>query len=226
MNRVPVAWNALGLIVAALLGVQLAGCSLFVMGQKMLFGDPVQKAEFTTFTHVDLTKGKHRLMIVCSAPSAVDTDLSTLKLDVIDGVTRRLKREGVAVVDPDKVATWLDDHGGMPADPGQLVQGKDFRDVDYIAWIEIESFQVHEDHSSDLLRGKARGLLHVYRVSELDGQRLTSAVFTKEFTTVYPPHAPISAVTLSPEIFRRAFTHRLPDQLAHKFYDHQAGWDI
>jgi hypothetical protein len=213
----------MGLGIAAIACLGLSGCSLFLMGQKMFFGDPLVKAEFTTFTRVDLTKGKHKLLIVCSTPEAVDTELSTLKLDIMDGVTRRLKTEGIKVVDPDKVAAWLDEHGGLPKDPSDLAH--DF-EVDYIAWIDVERFSYIEENSVRLLRGRAQGTLKVYRVSELDGERMAAAVFTKEFTTVYPTHQPISEVSRSAEIFRRDFTHRLCDQLAHKFYDYRPGWDI
>jgi hypothetical protein len=203
----------------------LSGCSLFLMGQKMIFGDPQLKAEYKAFTHVDLTKGKHTLLIVCKTPEAVDQELSTLSLDVIDGVTRQLKREGIKVVDPDEVALWLDEHGGMPKDVSELARDEKLK-TDYIAVIDVQEFSYHEEHSVGLLRGRARGFLKVYRVSELDDDRMAAEVFTKEFTTVYPPHQPISEVSRSSDIFRRDFIHRVCDQLAHKFYDHHAGWDI
>jgi len=201
----------------------MSGCSLLLMGQKMIFGDPLLTAEFTSFTHVDLTKGKHRLLIVCSTPAVVDSDMSTLTIDLIDGVTRQLKREGVLVIEPDKVADWLDEHGGLPSDPNELA--RDF-DADYIAWIDINEFRCREENSAGLLRGKALGMVRVFRVAKLDEERMASAVYSKEFSTVYPPHTPISDVTHSEEIFRREFTHRVSDQISHKFYDHRPGWDI
>lgn len=213
----------LWLIVVGMACLSFTGCSLFVMGQKMLFGEPLSTSEFKTFTRVDLTKGKHRLLIVCSTPSAVDSDISTLRIDLIDNVTRQLKREGVLVVDPDEVAAWMDDHGGLPDDPSELAEKFD---VDYIAWIDVEEFNIHEENSSDLLRGRSRGFVKVFRVSKVDDQRMASSVFSKEYNTVYPPHAPISQVNHSPEIFRREFTYRVAEHLAHKFYDHRPGWDI
>ncbi len=210
---------------AALSCLCLSGCSLFLMGQKMFFGDPELKSEFKAFTHVDLTKGKHTLLIVCRTPDAVDQQLSTLNLDLIDGVTRQLKREGISVVDPDDVAMWLDEHGGLPKDISELARDRKLT-TDYIAVIDVQEFSYREENSSALLRGRARGFLKVYKVSQLDDERLASAVFTKEFTTIYPPHQPISEVNRSSEIFRRDFIHRVCDQLAHKFYDHHAGWEI
>jgi hypothetical protein len=212
-------WAAL----VALACCGLSGCSLLVMGQRMFFGDPMIKSEFTTFTHVDLTKGKHKLLIVCSAPEAVNADLSTLKLDLIDGVTRQLKREGVDVVDPDLVASWIDDHGGLPDDATELAQ--DF-EVDYIAWIDVDRFTFVEENSVKLLRGRSQGVVRVFRVSELDGERMATNVFSKEFTSLYPSHQPVSEVTISPDLFRREFTHRVCEELAHKFYSFRPGWDI
>jgi hypothetical protein len=209
--------------VVAAVGLSLSGCSLMVMTQKMLFGDPLLSAEFTQFTHVDLTKGKHRLLIVCETPAAIESELSTLRFDIIDGVTRQLKREGVSVVEPDKVADWLDEHGGLPNDPSELA--RDF-EADYIAWIDIDEFGYREEGNQALLRGKSLGTLRVFRVAKLDDQRLASAVYSKEFTSTYPAHAPISEVNHTAESFRREFTHRVSDEIAHKFYDHRPGWDI
>jgi hypothetical protein len=224
MSIIPLSRVRLWLIGLAVGWCSASGCSLFLMGQRMFFGDPMVKSEFKTFTHVDLTKGKHKLLIVCSTPSAIDAEISTLKFDLIDGVARRLKREGISVVDPDAVTTWLDEHGGLPADPSKLA--RDFKDVDYIAWIDVDQFSFKEENSAGLLRGRAQGWLRVYQVSEADGIRMTGTVFNKEFTTVYPPHQPISEVNRSEEIFRHDFVHRVCDQLAHKFYDHRPGWDI
>jgi hypothetical protein len=214
----------MGVVTIALACAALSGCSLFVMGQRMIMGDPLQKSEFRTFTHVDLTKGKHKLLIICSTREAIDADLSTLKIDLIDGITRQLKREGVNVVDPDLVATWLDDHGGLPSDAGEIA--RDFPDVDYIAWIDVDRFTYREDNSEALLRGRSQGYVKVFRADDAGDARITNTVFTKEFNSVYPSHQPISEVNRSAEIFRRDFTRRVSDELAHKFYDHRPGWDI
>lgn len=208
---------------AALGCLASTGCSLFVMGQRMILGDQLIKSEFETFTKVDLTKGKYKLLVVCSTPESVDRELSTLKLDLIDGLTRKLRREKISVIDSDEVATWIDEHGGLPSDPSELA--KDF-DADYIAWIEVQEFTLKEEQSVKLLRGRALGFVHVYRVSELDGDRQTSTVFNKEFTTTYPPHQPISEVNRSAEIFQRDFIHKVCDQLARKFYDYRPGLDF
>lgn len=201
-----------------------SGCSLFVMGQRMLTGDPMSKSEFKMFTKVDLTKGKHKLLVICSTRDSIDADVSTLKFDLVDGIIRQLRRDGVDVVNPDAVTNWMDDHGGPPRDPSDLA--RDFEDVDYIAWIDVDRFTFKEDNSETLLRGRSQGMVRVYQVTETDGARMASSVFNKEFTSVYPQHQPISEVNRSEEIFRRDFVRRVCDQLVHKFVDYRPGWDI
>ncbi|HTN03206.1 MAG TPA: hypothetical protein VL132_15060, partial [Planctomycetaceae bacterium] len=155
--------------------ILLPGCSFGVMFNRMILGDPKVPAEFRNMTKIDLTKGEHTVMVICSTPAAVDDDLSTLKLDLIDGITRRMKLNGVEVIDPDHVATWLDDHGGF-RDPSELAE--DF-DVHFIAWIDVQQFSFREDNSPKLLRGRCAGFVRVYRVdpSGDNGFKFTSNVY-------------------------------------------------
>lgn len=213
-------------IIATAIGCCAAsGCSLILMGQRMFVGDPKTKSEFTTFTHVDLTKGKHKLLIVCSTRTTIDSELSTLKLDLIDGVTRSLRREGIDVVDQDGIATWLDEHGGdLPKDPAKIA--RDFTGVDYVAWIDVDQFSFKEENSVSLLRGRTQGWLRVYQIEETDGQTVSGVVYNKEFTITYPPHQPISEVNRSSDSFRAGFIRHVCEHLSRKFYDYQPGWDI
>ncbi len=210
-------------LLAAISCLATTGCSLLVMGQRMILGDALITSEFESFTRVDLTKGKHKILVICSTPESVERELSTLKLELIDGVTRRLRRENISVIDSDEVANWMDEHGGLPSDPSELA--RDF-DADYIAWIDVQEFTLKEENSVKLLRGRALGFVHVYRVSVLDGERQAATVFDKEFTSTYPPHQPISEVNRSADIFQRDFIHKVCDQLARKFYDYRPGLDF
>ena len=47
----------------------LAGCSMFVLAGKMFFGDPKQTSAFHEGTGVDLTEGKKKVVVLCSAPA-------------------------------------------------------------------------------------------------------------------------------------------------------------
>ena len=197
------------------------GCSkLLLGGGKVLFGDPKVTSEFTTLTRVDLSKGVHTVLVVCSTPESVEADTSTLKLDLIDGVSRRMKLNGVKIINPDKVADWMEVNGGIGSDLTQL--SKDF-ETDYIAWIDIQSFGLREPSSQNLLRGQTTGFLRVAKVEEVGGWRRPMMAYTREFALIYPQHQPVSETGRSIIVFHKEYVSRLCDMLAERFYNHRPG---
>lgn len=201
----------------------LPGCSLGVMLGKMVKGEPGNPAQFRTMTKEDLTKGKHTVLVVCTAPDSVDSENSTLAYDVIDGVTRRMKLHGIKVINPDLVASWIDEHGGIGSDPAELAN--EF-DSDYIIFIEIQSFSFREPNSPKLLRGQATGFVRAYEVTEVAGQARVNNVFGTEFSSTYPKHTPVSEQGRSSLIFQKEYMDRFCDTIAEKFYDHRPGTDF
>lgn len=208
------------LLALALCALALGGCSLGVMAGKMFRGEPLRPAEFKSMTGTDLTKGKHRIAIVCSTPASVESDLSSLNLDLIDGITRRLKVHEVDVVDPDVVARWIDDNGGVVTDPSTMANAFD---ADFIAWIDVDTFSLKEDDTSKLLRGRTNGFVRVYQIQDLDGTKVALSAFNSEFTSIFPSHQPISELSRSKLSFQKEYIDRLCSELAVKFYDHRPG---
>lgn len=209
------------LLPLGMVGVLLiSGCSLGVMAGKMLRGEPLVTSQFESMTGVNLTKGEHKLVVICSTPTSVDADLSSLNLDLIDGITRRMKIQGISVINPDEVAKWIDDNGGVITDPSEMAQAFDAK---YVAWIDIFGFSLREENSPKLLRGRATGFIRVFRVDELNGERTALAAFNTEFTTTFPQHSPVSETGRSALTFQKEFVDRICDELAEKFYDHRPG---
>lgn len=201
--------------------VSTLGCSKMLVGSgKLLFGDPKLPSEFTTLTKVDLTKGSKTVLVVCSTPEGVEDEVSTLKLDLIDGVTRRMKLQGVRIINPDRVVDWMDEHDGNFSDPQELA--RDF-DTDYIAWIDVQAYTLHEPNSPRLLRGQTTGFIRVYKVDEQNGQRVTLRIYEREFALIYPQHQPISDQGRGIEVFQKDYMKHLCDLLAERFYDHRPG---
>jgi hypothetical protein len=198
----------------------LPGCSLGVMFGKMVMGDPLSPAEFRTMTKEDLTKGKKTVLVICTAPDSVDSDNSTLGYDLIDGITRRLKLRGVKVINPDLVASWIDEHGDNNAHPVRLA--RDF-DTDYIISVDVQAFSFREPNSPKLLRGQSSGVIRVFEINEVDGHPLASTVFITEFKSTYPEHQPVAEQGRSSMMFQKEYMDRVCDQLAEKFYDHRPG---
>jgi hypothetical protein len=214
----------LPLLLLAAITMVLGGCSLGVMTGKMLRGEPLRTAEFHGMTGIDLGKGKHRIAVVCSTPAAVESDLTSLSFDLIDGVTRRMKVHGVDVVDPDVVAKWIDDNGGVVTDPEAMVNAFD---ADFIAWIDIDTFTLREDETkSKLLRGRTNGFVRVYKAQDVGDGKVALAAFNKEFSSVFPSHQPISELSRSMQSFQKEYIDRLCSELAIKFYDHRPGEDF
>ncbi|MBC8117800.1 MAG: hypothetical protein H7062_25705 [Candidatus Saccharimonas sp.] len=211
-----------GMLCGAML-CSLPGCSLGVMFGKMLSGDPMIPAEFKSRTRVDLAKGKHTVLVVCTTPTSVESELATLKFDLIDGVSRRMKLNGVKVINPDLVASWIDEHGDVGSNPSGLA--RDF-EADYIVHIDVESFGLREPSSPKLLRGQSSGFVRVFKVEEAGSERLAHNVYSNEFTSCYPTHQPISEQGRTALTFQKDYVDRVCDQLAQKFYDHRPGTEF
>lgn len=215
--------KALGVGVCGVLATAVPGCSLGVMFGRMVMGEPLIPSDFHKMTNEDLTKGKHTVLVVCSAPDSIDTDHSTLAYDVIDGVTRRMKLHGVKVINPDLVASWIDENGGVGTDPTELAT--EFH-PDYIVSIEIQSFSYREPNSPKLLRGQSTGYIRAFAITEVGGHVRAQNVFIREFTSTYPRHTPVSEQGQSSLIFQKQYMDRFCDMLGEKIYDHRPGTDI
>lgn len=211
----------LGYLAGGVSMLSATGCSKMLLATgKLLWGDPKQPAEFSNLTKVDLTKGTKTVLVACSTPEAVDSDMSTLKLDLIDGITRRLRLNGVKTINPDRVAEWVDDHGGLNSAADELA--RDF-ETDYIAWIDVQSFSLREPNSPKLLRGNTSGFIRVFKVDGTGDNRLALRVYETEFSLIYPQHQPMAETGRSATVFQKDYVDHLCELLSERFYDHRPG---
>lgn len=200
-----------------------SGCSLFVMAGKMLFGDPKIACSFKKATKTDLEKEGHRVLIVCSSPDSIKGEFPSVDIDLLDGVTRRLKVRGIKVVDPDNVASWLDDHGGSWDDLGEMAEH--FK-ADFVVHMDISKFTCMEDNSPSLLRGQAEGRVHTYKITDGASGKQSSEVMDQEFTSTHPTGYPVSIEKKSAKVFHQEYIDRVCTQLAQLFYDHPMSEEI
>ena len=204
--------------------VLLAGCAPIILIGKMFFGDPTVSGAFQHATGVDLTEGKHKVLVLCSAPSMVDEGDLSLNYEIVEDVSRRLKREGIQLIESNDVRTWMDDNGGHLDDPRDLAE--EF-DVDFIIYIALARVTFHEENSPSLYRGQAGGEVFAYEVKKTKGEVLVNEVFSKGFGSTYPDFHPVSADQIdSPRIFQKRFLDRISAQLAHLFYKHKVSEEI
>ncbi|MBM81914.1 MAG: hypothetical protein CMJ78_15180 [Planctomycetaceae bacterium] len=211
------------LLFALLLVFSASGCSFFFMLGKMFFGDPTIPSEFRSRTRIRLAKQDKPIVVVCTTPEFVQAELPAMAFDLTEGILRRLKRHGIPIVNPDKVATWIDDNGGEVGSPGDLAQ--DF-DASFIVMIDIERFRTMAENSPSMYQGNASGAVLVYQVVDDDLGRRAQSVYSGEFRTTYPPMNPISRESMEKKVFQKRFMDHLADQLARQFHDHRLSDDF
>ena len=211
---------AIGVLLSGIMLAGLTGCSLFVMAGKMVYGDPKITSQFKQITKTDLIKEDKTVLILCSASAAADQG-GALQSDVIRGLTQRLKSNRIKVVDSNKVYTWLNDHGGRwETSPNDIA-----RDVetDFIIHVQLDTFTLYEENSSNLYRGRAAGSVNAYQVVERDGRKHAEHVFVSDLTSSYPLHNPVPRDQSSERSFRSRVVRDLCEQLGRLFYDYRAG---
>lgn len=198
----------------------LSGCSLGVMFGKMLTGETLQTCAFRQQTRVDLRKDDRRVIVICSTPEALRSDWSSLNIDLIDGVTRRLKIQGIKVIDPDDVATWIDDNGGSFEDLSEL---SDEFEADYIVHVHLDRFTFLEENSKTLFRGRAHGSVTAHEVVYANGSKTPRIVFERELNSEYPGNYPMSTEQIDAKVFQKRYMDQVCNQVAQLFYDHRLG---
>ena len=238
LDRAPFQRGLLIFVAGLLMTVSLSGCSLGVMIGRVIFGDPLIVCEFQQYTGIKLPKSEKRVLILCTAPHTVRSNVSSIDVELLDGVARRLKVKKVDVVDPDRVATWLDDHGGMVDEEEFPELAKEMK-ANYIIHIELDEFDYKEENSPNLLRGRTTANLFAYEVHKLSTQQdaenqqaksesendlshyQVQQIFTKEFVSVYPISHPKSLDQMSEKTFLKQYVDVLSLQLARVFHSYR-----
>lgn len=209
--------RALGLLLAGCLA-SLSGCSLFVMAGKMFFGDPQMTSPFKMASGVDLAKSGGRVVVICTTPESTKMEFPSLDYDLQEGLIQRLRRRKIDVIDPDSVASYLDDNGGDWSDRVALAE---HFGADYIIHVNLDSFSFRELDSANLFRGRATG--EVFGYAYRRGERGVSCpeVFHSDFSSVFPQSHPISDSQLSAKVFSKQYLDRVATQLAQLLHDHR-----
>jgi hypothetical protein len=207
-------------IAAAIGAAALGGCSLGVMFNKMILGNPTLECSFKQVTHVDLVESKDSVIVLCTVPESVNSRYPAINQRILEAVTRRLKREGVRVVDANRVLTWLDDRNGVWGSADDLAA--DF-DAAYIIHIDLTDFTHKAENSPGMYQGKTMGEIHAYKVVKRGGTKHAESVFSNAYRSDYPPNNPIMRNEASAAIFLEKYITRISTELAEMFYDHPPG---
>lgn len=200
-----------------------SGCSLGVMAGKMLFGDPTITCAFTNQTGVNLKKTDEKVIVVCTTPDSIASDYPSLNIDMLEGISRRLKREDIYIVNPNDVARWFDDNFGVVDDPTMLAL--EFK-AKYVITVDIETFSYREENSANLLRGRSNGMIRAYELREFGESDQAVEVYHRELVSKFPDNYPVQSDRVSEKTFRKQYLDRVSEQIAQQFYNHKASEEI
>ena len=187
------------------------------MAGKMIYGDPKVTSKFTLGTGMDLAKDGKMVLVVCSIPESVRNEFPSIEFDLIDGTIRRLKRRGIQVVNPDDVASWIDDNGGYWEEPDELAE---HFNADVIVHVDLSRFSYKEENSPSMYRGRAEGTLYGYEVRKVGDEKQVREVFVREFIPVYPANSPIPA-EVPVRVFQKRFLDHVITQITQTLADHR-----
>lgn len=197
--------------------VSVSGCRFSVGMLRAMLGDSTQPSMFENRLGVDLTEGNKKLLILCSASHSVTSEEASLPIDILSGISKRLRQQGVDVVDPDEVANWLDENGSWD-DLTSL--GNQF-EADYIAVINLRNIAYKEPRSSNLMRAHAAGEIRIYEMDDIgNGESEAAQRYGSAINEKYPATYPIQANALSESMFRRNALDYLCQTLARHFHDY------
>jgi len=201
------------MLLAAGLCSGLAGCSLFVMGGRMLMGDPKIPSAFDEFTHKSLAEPGTRTAVICTAPMGNSSEAAALDQEMQAEISRRLKQQEIDVIDSNKVASWVDDNGGDWGGPEQFFE--EFDKADFLVVIDVNEFSYLERNSPNLYRGRANLEISVYENDEY-----LRKIYTNSIESEYPTQHPVFADNISESGFRKQYVDHLSSRIARMFYEH------
>ena len=146
-------------------------------------------------------------------------DFSAIDAELAKYVTFRLVQHKVKVVNPEQVRAWLDENTDWdePSEIGKALN------VKYVVYIDLESFNLYEENSPHLYRGRAEGLVSVFEIGE-DGEG--EKIYSKEITSKFPLQQARDCTDVAYATFKQQYLTRLSEEIGRLFYEHYAGDDI
>lgn len=208
------------IVCAAALLIPNSGCQIIIGVMMLLQGFPQETADFKKMTGKSLAEKGKKTIVLATCPDSARSESPSLDVDLISQLSRRLKAHEVNIIDAHKVATWIDDNGGIEEDTELSAIGRKFG-ADYIVLVNLENFSIYEENSRQLYRGRSNGLVIVVEMQGEGKQKIAKKIYSKPFSTNYPAHQPISADTERREVFLMRYMDRLAQQLAQHFHDYR-----
>ncbi|MEZ6045707.1 MAG: hypothetical protein R3C11_09045 [Planctomycetaceae bacterium] len=164
-----------------------------------------------------------KVIVICKTPDSISSDYPSLNIDLLEGISRRLKREDISIVNPNDVATWFDDNLGVVDDPTMLALEFDAK---YVITVDVEKFSYLEENSTNLLRGRSTGVLRAYELRDFNNSSQAVEIFHRGLSSKFPEMYPVQSDRVSEKTFRKQYLDRVSEQIAQQFYNHKASEEV
>lgn len=197
-----------------------SGCNWIILLGYLIGGPPSIEPEFDVETQKSMTDKDVVVAVVCYADKTIKWDFDSIDHEVAKYVTFRLHEHQVKVIDPDRIRAWLDQHDDWDR-PEEI--GEAFR-CRYVVYIDLLSFSLYEESSSQLYRGRSEAVVSVTEVDPETGDG--EKIFSKEVLSRFPIHAPRSTAEVTYSSFKREYLSRLSEEVGRLFYEHYNGDDV
>lgn len=196
----------------------LTGCQYIILMGYLIGGPPSIEPDFDRETKKSFTGKKQKVAVVCYAPDKVKWDFDKIDRELSFYVTHRLKNHKIIVIDPDQVNAWVEANPDWDK-PDELGEAAG---ADYVVYIELDEFSLYEENSSNLYRGRTKGMVSVYEMENGEGE----VIYEKDLDSKYPIHSPVATSEKSFYDFKTLYMSRLSEEIGRLFYEHFAGDDI
>ena len=160
-----------------------SGCNYFILLGYLIGGPPSIQPDFDKLTKESLTDKGVKVAVVCFAPDEIRLNFIDADKDVAKYVAHRLIQHSIKVIHPDRVQDWLDRHDDWdkPDEIGEATGAT------HVVFIDVHKYNLFEENSHDLFRGRAEVLVSVFKMQKGDQ---AEKIYTKELTSLYPLSAP------------------------------------
>ncbi len=161
---------------------------------------------------------KQTVVVIAHVGRSVQFQYAGLDNDLVRGVVRELREnvKGIKLADPNQVRHWKDEHSDW-----ELTDvGNEFK-ATRVVYLEVESFTLYEQQSSQLYRGSCK-----IRVQVADMEKEGEIAFDTHIEQLYPGARPIPSSELSQDKFRGLYMRFLVRQIAHQFFEYRPDEDF
>ncbi|QDU81706.1 hypothetical protein Pla110_34510 [Polystyrenella longa] len=200
--------------------VFLSGCNYFILLGYLIGGPPSIAPDFDEQTGNSMTDKDVTVAVMISAAKEIQYDMDRVDHELSKYFSGRLHEHRIQTVNPQLVHDWMDKNPewDRPTELGTYYQ------CTYVIYVDLHEFSLLEKHSHQLYRGRAEGMVSVYKMDEdfEDGEK----IYSKELISVFPLMAARSTDEVSYQTFKAEYLSRLSEELGRLFYEYYNGDDI